>query len=488
MFVSTSASRTRAGSAELAPLDPALVKLALAVLVGVIAAILDLTIVNVAITTLQHQLHTSVATIQWVSTGYALAVALTIPVSGWVFQRLGARRAWLLALTIFVTGSALCAMAWSVDSLIAFRVVQGIGGGMLLPLAQTILVNEAGRERLARVLPYIAVPSQLGPVLGPVVGGVLLSNASWRVIFLINVPVVAVAIVLGWRTVPNTETDRTRRLDVLGLALLSPALALLVFGFSQAGVTGGFDRAEVIAPLVAGVVLLAGYCVHALRSRSSPVASLAPRQIEPPLNLRYLRARGYSTASALMFASGITLFGALFLLPLYYQQVRGASALEAGLLLAPQGVGMAVGTIVAGRLVDRMKLGVRTPALIGMALLTVTTIPLVFAGSQTSVALLGIVVAIRGMGLGLALVPVTAAAYVGLPHDAIPSATTGVRIFQQVGGALGTAILAVVLAHSLPVTPSPSGLAHAFEITFAWVLGLTVLSFVPALLLPGRDE
>jgi predicted MFS family arabinose efflux permease len=215
-------------------------------------------------------------------------------------------------------------------------------------------------------------------------------------------------------------------------------------------------------------------------------ASLASNT-DPPLNLRYLRARGYATSSALMFASGITLFGAPFLLPLYYQQVRGASALEAGLLLAPQGVGMPIGTIVGGRLIDKMKLGYRMPALIGMAVLTVTTVPFVFAGPHTSEVLLSIAIAIRGIGLGLALVPVTTALYVGLPREAVPSATTGVRIFQQIGGALGTAVLAVILQHSLPTTPSPSGLAHAFEITFAWVLGLTVLSFVPALLLPGRD-
>ncbi|MET0700646.1 MAG: DHA2 family efflux MFS transporter permease subunit [Mycobacterium sp.] len=462
MFVShTSTARPTAG-----PLDPALVKLALAVLVGVIAAILDLTIVNVAIDTLQRQLHAGVAMIQWVSTGYALAVALTIPVSGWLFERLGARRAWLLALTIFLAGSTLCAAAWSIASLIAFRVLQGVGGGLLLPLAQTILVTAAGRERLARVVPYIAIPSQLGPVLGPVLGGAILSNASWRFIFLINVPFVVLALVLGWRTVPSTVTAQTRRLDVLGWILLSPALALLVFGFSQAGVTGGFDRAGVIGPLVAGLVLLVGYCVHALRSRA-----------EPPLNLRYLRVRGYATSSALMFASGITLFGALFLLPLYYQQVRGASALAAGLLLAPQGVGVAIGTIVGGRLIERFQLGYRMPALIGMALLTVATVPYVFAGPSTGELFLGVVVGLRGIGLGLALVPVMTALYVGLPPEAIPSATTGVRIFQQVGGALGTAVLAVILTHS-----------QSFQVTFAWVLGLTVLSFVPALLLPGKEQ
>lgn len=477
MFVST--KQTNSPTVE--PLDPALIKLTLAVLVGVIAAILDLTIVNVAITTLQDSLHASVSTIQWVSTGYALAVALTIPTSGWVYERLGGRRAWLLALTIFVGGSALCAAAWSVESLIVFRILQGIGGGMLLPLSQIILVNAAGQDRLARVVAYIAIPSQLGPVLGPVVGGVILGNANWRFIFLINVPIIIVAIVLGWRTMPGEEpepkTSPTRRLDIRGLLLLSPALALLVFGFSQAGVTGGFDRAAAFVPLAAGAVLLAVYCVHALRSGA-----------EPPLNLRYLRVRGYATSSALMFASGITLFGALFLLPLYYQQVRGASALEAGLLLAPQGVGMAIGTIVGGRLIDRMKLGYRIPALIGMALLVVTTIPFVLAGAHTSVVLLSVAITVRGIGLGMALVPVTTAVYVGLPREAVPSATTGVRIFQQIGGALGTAVLAVILQHSLPTTATPGGLAHAFEITFAWVLGLTVLSFVPALMLPGRDH
>jgi EmrB/QacA subfamily drug resistance transporter len=478
VFVTESTNTTtRPGAASAEPLDPQLVRLALAILVGVIAAILDLTIVNVAIDTLQHRLHTSVATIQWVNTGYLLAVATTIPVSGWVFERFGGRRPWLIALTVFAVGSALSGLAWSAGSLIAFRVLQGVGGGMLLPLAQTILAHAAGRERLARVVPYIAIPSQLGPVLGPVIGGAILTSASWRWIFYVNIPVVAVALVAAWRTVPRTDTHPGRRLDVRGLALLSPALALLVYGFSQAGSHGGFGHPAVIAPLIAGLAILAGYCVHALRSR-----------IEPPLSLRLLRARGYATSSALMFASGVTLFGALFLLPLYYQQARGASALEAGLLLAPQGAGVAIGALAAGRLVDRAGLGVRLPALAGLVLLTATTIPFVVAGAHTSEVLLSIAVGFRGVGLGLALVPVTTASYIGLPHAAIPAVTTGVRIFQQVGGALGTAILAVILQRALPATPTLPGIAHAFDTTFAWVLGLTVLSFVPALLLPGRDH
>jgi EmrB/QacA subfamily drug resistance transporter len=348
---------------------------------------------------------------------------------------------------------------------------------MLLPLAQTILASAAGRNRLARIVPYIAIPSQAGPVLGPVIGGMILSHASWRWIFYVNVPVVLVALALAWRAVPQTEINAGRRIDVRGLALLSPALALLVYGFSEAGVTGGFDHPDVIASLAAGLAILAGYCVHALRSR-----------VEPILNLRLLRFRGYATSSTMMFLSGITLFGALFLLPIYYQQARAASALQAGLLLAPQGIGVAIGAYAAGRLVDRMGVSVRLVALTGMVLLTAATVPYLFAAGRTSEALLSIVLVIRGAGLGLALVPITTAAYIGLPHSAIPSATTGVRIFQQVGGALGTAVLAVILQHSLPATPSPSGVTHAFEITFTWMLALTVLSFVPAVLLPGGGE
>ena len=457
VFVSTRTDLTQSGQNRSGPLDPALVKLALVVVIGVIAAILDLTIVNVAIDTLQRRLHTSVSTIQWVSTGYLLAVAMTIPVSGWAFQRFGARRAWMASLIIFVAGSALCGVAWSTSSLIAFRIFQGIGGGMLLPLAQTILANAAG------------------PVLGPVIGGLILSNVSWRWIFYVNVPIVLVALVLAWRTVPETEINADRRVDIRGLALLSPALALLVYGFSEAGVSGGFGHTKVIAPLAAGLVILTGYCVHALRSR-----------VEPILNLRFLRFRGYATSSAMMFLSGVTLFGGLFLLPLYYQQARGASALQAGLLLAPQGVGVAIGSLGAGRLVGKIGLNVRVVAVTGMALLTIATVPYVFASAHTSEALLSAVLVVRGAGLGLALIPITTAAYIGLPHSAIPSVTTGVRIFQQVGGALGTAILAVILQHA--ISANPHVIAHAFDTTFAWVLGLTALSFVPALLLPAFNH
>jgi EmrB/QacA subfamily drug resistance transporter len=456
-------------------LDPALIKLAGIVVLGAMASILDLTIVNVGLDTLQREFGVAVSTVQWVTTGYALAMAIVIPVSGWAIERFGGRRMWLLALGLFLVGSSLSGLAWSIESLIAFRIVQGLGGGMLLPLAQTILTQAAGRDRL-RIMPFVAVPAQLAPIVGPVIGGLLLGHASWRWIFYVNVPVCLLAIALAWRGMPRTEVRGDHKLDVRGLALLSPALALVVYGFSEAGTHGGFGAAAVLLPLAAGVALLAAFAVHALRAR-----------IEPIIDLRLLRVRGFATSSAVMFASGISLFGAMLLLPLYYQQARGASALEAGLLLAPQGLGTMVAMLVVSRLADRV--GLRAVALAGMALVTAATLPFALAGADTSEALLSVALFVRGAGLGAALVPVMAACYVGLPSAAIPRATSAVRIAQQIGGALGTAALAVVLQHHLPAQPDATGIADAFDATFWWTLGFSALAFIPAALLPtGREE
>jgi EmrB/QacA subfamily drug resistance transporter len=449
-------------------LDPALMKLALIVVLGAMAAILDLTIVNVAIDTLQRDFHADVSTVQWVSTGYALAVSLVIPVTGWAVERFGSRRLWLIALTVFVVGSSLCGLAWSIGSLIAFRILQGIGGGMLLPLAQVILTQAAGRDRIGRIMPFVAVPAQLAPILGPVIGGLIVGHISWRWVFYVNVPVCLAAIIAAWRGMPRTEVRGGHRLDVRGLALLSPALGLIIYGFSEAGSHGGFARGQVLTPLLAGVALLAGFTVHALRT-SNPI-----------VDLRLFRARGFATSSAIMFASGISLFGALLLLPLYYQQARGASPLEAGLLLAPQGLGTMLAMVVAARLSDRLP--PRPIALVGMALVTLATVPYA-VWPNASEGLLSLAMVLRGAGLGAALVPVMTASYIGLPDSAIARATTGVRIFQQVGAALGTAVLAVILQHSLR---SGGSVADAFGATFWWTVGLTAVAFVPAALLPGR--
>ena len=459
-----------AGSAD--KLDPALVRLAAIVLLGAVTVQLDTTIVTVAIDTLGQRFSAPLSTVQWVTTGYLLAMAVVVPLSGWAMDRFGAKQMWLFSLTAFLAGSVLCGLAWNVESLVAFRVVQGIGGGLILPLMQSIVAQAAGPTALRRLMGVIAVPSMVAPVLGPVLGGVIVDQLSWRWVFFVNVPVCAAALYAAVRGMPAGSRSEAHRLDVLGLALLSPALALVVFGLSEAGVSSGFGHAKVMWPLLGGVALLAGFVVHALRTR-----------IEPIIDLRLFRAKAFAASAGMMFLFGISLFGGLFLVPLFDQQVRGLSPAEAGLMLAPQGIGMGLMLVVVGRFASGAS--ARTIAAVGLVLAAVGTLPYTQADATTNGVVLGLSLALRGAGIGAAFVAVMTASYHGLPRASIPRATSAVRIFQQVGASLGTAVLAVVVSRQAAGAVDLRGLAAAYGHAFWWTVGLTALAAPLVALLPA---
>src|SRR5271167_879869 len=216
-------------------IEPYVWKIAGVVILGMIMSILDTTIVNVALRTLEHDLHSTTAQIQWVATGYLLSLAAVIPITGWAARRFGAKRVYMTSLVLFTVGSALCAIATSTTELILFRVLQGAGGGMIMPVAQLIMAQVAGPKRMGRVMGIVAMPAMLGPILGPVLGGTILESLHWSWIFLVNVPIGFLAFVAGWRTIPRTESGEAGRLDVVGLALLSTASTAIVYGLSQLG-------------------------------------------------------------------------------------------------------------------------------------------------------------------------------------------------------------------------------------------------------------
>ncbi len=448
-------------------------RLVVAIMLGAFMVALDMTMVNVALHTLQRDFHASVTTIQWVSTGYLLAIAMVIPLTGWAVERFGARNSWVAALLFFIGGSVLCGLAWSATSLIAFRVLQGVGGGMLLPLAQMILAQAAGPERLGRVMAAVGVPAMLGPVLGPVLGGVIVTDSSWRLMFYLNVPVCLAAVLFAYRVaMPQTRSANASKLDTVGFALLSPGLAAIIYGLAQTGSYGTFTDAHVLIPVTLGLVLIAGYAAHALSTRN------------PLVDLRLFKTRSFSAPSALVFLFSMAMLGVQLLLPLYYQQVRHQSALDAGLLLAPSGLGMALALTIAGRLSDRI--GPRPIVLTGLLLSAVSTLTYTQIDTHTSLALLSAVLVLNGAGIGAALVPSLASPYRGLRTAQIPKATTAIRILQQLGGSFGVSILAVVLQRQLLGQVHRAGnLAAAYSHTFWWALAFIALAAIPTMLLPG---
>jgi EmrB/QacA subfamily drug resistance transporter len=450
-------------------MDKNLTRLAIALIVGAMAPLFDSTIVSVALHTLAGDLHTSVDTIQWVSTAYLLAMGVTVPLVGWLQNRIGGRRLWMAALVVFLVGSILCSLAWSAGSLIAFRVVQGVGAGAMMPLLTTLLMQAAQGRSLGRLMSVASLPTALGPILGPVIGGLILGAGSWPWLFWVNVPFAAVGLVLAWRFIPADGPRGTARLDVLGLALLSPAVVGILFGLSNASRAGGFGRFDVWAPLAAGVVLLVAFVLWASRRGRTALVDLA-----------LLRHRPLAAAATLMFLVGAALYGGMLLLPLSFQELRGTDALGAGLLLIPQGVGSLLSRSIAGRLTDRI--GARTVAILGFGIVLAATIPFAFADGSTRVWLIAVVLLVRGIGLGAVMIPIMAVGFVGLERSEMPHASTITRLTQQLGGAFGTAVLAVVLAGAV-ASGDP---VRAFQEAFWWAIGITAFATALSVLLPGR--
>jgi EmrB/QacA subfamily drug resistance transporter len=473
-------------------MTPELSRIATVVVLGSIMAILDTTIVAVALATLGRDFRVSVSTIQWVTTGYLLALAMVIPVTGWAVDRFGHKRIFMLSLTVFLIGSSLCGLAWSANSLIAFRVLQGLGGGMILPVGQSMLARAAGPQRMGRVMSVIGAPTVLGPILGPVLGGLIVSNFSWRWIFYINVPVGIVTLVLSSRFLKGHEERVSRSFDLRGFALLSPGLAALIYSLSEVGITGKFTSAPVLVSFVLGVVLTGGFIVHALRAR------------HPLLDLRLFRNRNFTIANISIFILGATLYGSMFILPLYYQIARGESPWQAGLLMAPQGIGAALVMRKSGAITDR--LGPRRVVPPGILLMAAATVPFAFVTSTSDQFLLAGTLFIRGLGLGLCMMPIMAAAYFDLSHAEVPSATTTLNIVRQIGGSIATALFAVILqrqilenthAHSnsdaallsqtVKLPPAiAEKVAAAFAHTFWWAVAIILIAFIPTLFLPSH--
>src|SRR3954454_8744566 len=454
-------------------IEPHVWRIAIVVILGAIMSVLDTTIVNVALQTLSRDLHTSLDGIQWVVTGYLLALAAVIPVSGWAAARFGARRMYIISIVLFTLGSLLSGLAWSAGTLIGARVLQGLGGGMIMPVGQMILVRAAGPRNMARVMSAIGIPIILAPVFGPTLGGLLVQHVGWQWIFFVNLPVGVAAVFAALRLLPAEKGSPATagRLDALGLSLVATVLVGITYGLAESGSAGSLTAPEVLVPLLLGIVLVAAFVLRALRIPT------------PLLDVRLYANKAFASASVTMFALGAALFGAMVLMPLYFQTVRGEDAVTTGLLVAPQGIGAAVAMFISGRVT--MRLGGGLTSLIGGAITVVATLPFVLIDANTSYLAISAAMVVRGLGIGMSMMPSMTAAYAVLRPDQVNDATPQMNVLQRVGGSIGTAVLAVVLQSGISslAVPTPAGVAGAFADTYWWVLGISLVALAPTVLL-----
>jgi EmrB/QacA subfamily drug resistance transporter len=455
-----------------AALDPLIWKITAVAVLGSLLAQLDATIVNVSLSSLAQDLHSTLTSIQWVTSAYLLALTFVLPLNGWLIDRIGGKAVYLWCFALFTFSSALCGLAWSAHSLIGFRILQGISGGLLAPMAQMMMKRAAGNQ-FTRIAGYAAVPVLLGPVLGPVIAGAILHYASWRWLFLVNLPIGLLALVLAKLFLPDDREEHQQRgLDWLGLLLLSPALALILFASERIGESTG------LIAIAMGIILLIAF----LRVQK--------RKAEHALiDLNQFRIRAFTTASVAQFLSNGVMYAGQMLIPLFLIQACGRTPAAMGWMLAPLGLGMMVTFPSLGFLTSRF--GSRAVAATGASLALCATLALAWlAHHGLNLFVLAPALFLRGMGQGAVGLPALSVAYASVERHNLPMATTTLNIIQRLGGPTLTTLCAVFLSWMLEAHATHTDLNHlnAWAAAFLLLAALHALTMFAALWLPSRTD
>jgi len=495
-------------------LDAHLLRISGVCILATVMAILDVTVVSVAQRTFIAEFASTQAVVAWTMTGYTLALATVIPLTGWAADRFGTKRLFMGTVMAFALSSVLCAVASSILQLIVFRVVQGIGGGMLLPLGFVIMTREAGPARLGRLMSIMSIPMLLAPIGGPILGGWLIATSSWRWIFLINLPIGVVTAILAAVVFPRDHPARSETFDVVGGLLLSPGLATFLFAVSSIPRCGTVADRRVLIPAAIGLALIAAFVVHAWRRADHPL-----------IDLRLFQNRVITQANVTMLVFTTAFFGASLLLPSYFQQVLHHTPMQAGVHMIPQGLGAMLTMRLTGPLVDRQ--GPGKIVLIGIALMTAGLGTFAFGVARQAhyMPTLLIALSIMGLGMGCTMMPLSVASVQALTPHQIARGTTLMSVSHQVGGSMGTALMSMILTNQfnrseniaaakalatlqqsaasrgVPLDPSAiprqtlapdfsdhllHDLSHAYTAVFAVAVVLVVCTIIPASFLPKR--
>ncbi|GAC1474477.1 MAG: DHA2 family efflux MFS transporter permease subunit [Ktedonobacteraceae bacterium] len=445
---------------------------AIVIIFGIFMSVLDSTIVNIAIPRLQSAFGADLNSIQWVITGYILAQGVGTPLTPFLSGLLGAKRFYLIALGAFIVGSALCGLAWSLPVLIIFRVLQGLGGACLLPLSISLLYAEFPPEERGTALGLLGIPILLAPALGPTLGGYIVTYASWQLIFYINVLIGIVGIILAATLLRDPEIQPRVPFDLAGFVLSSAGLASLLYALSDAS-TDGWGSSKVLGFLFAGVLLLAIFVTVEVM--------IANRGGQPLLDMRVFGNLPFLTSNIASMFVTFALFGGLFLLPVYLESLRRLAAYEAGLILLPQALASMVGSVIGGRLVDRV--GVRAVVIPGLLLLAIANWQLAYTTLYTPYGHLQFLLILRGLGLGACIQPLTVSALSTIQPRMLTQASTSNSVLRFVASSLGVALLATLVQ-----TRTKFHYSHLAEkVTPASPLGQLVARLQAAFTLRGAD-
>jgi len=470
-------TRTETRAQKKEKLDPRVWRVAGVAALGPLITNIDSTVVNVSLSALGQDLHARLTTLQWVITGYLLALALMLPLSGWLVDRCGAKRVYIGCFSAFTFASLLCGISSSAHGLIAARVLQGMAGGLLAPMAQMMVAREAPHH-IARVMSVMTIPIILGPIFGPSLAGLILQRASWHWIFFINLPIGLLAVLLAAWILPSDSTGKHRRsFDIIGFLLISPGLVLLLYSLEALSSDPAAQSRNILL-LIGSLTLLAAFARHAIRRGP---AALVDLQLFREPSFR-------ASASTQFLVNGLSL-GSQMLIPLYLLTVLHLSPSRVGLLLASSGFGALCAYPWMGTITERF--GSRrvsaTGALIALlASLTLAAVP----PSSLAEWLICLILFVRAVGMSSISIPSITAAYSSIPKAAVPVATTAMNIVQRIGGPVATTIIAIFLHRRVTTKISTGNLltagpdAAAFTATL-WLLGAwNALIFLAALRLP----
>lgn len=434
---------------------------------GLFMEIMDTTIVNVAIPTLSREFDVKGAGIEWVVLGYLLSIAVWIPSSGWIGDRIGTKKTFLFALFVFTTASALCGASQTLGQLIAFRILQGVGGGMLTPVGTAMLYRAFPPEERARASTVLVVPTVIAPALGPIIGGLLIEHLTWHWIFLVNIPIGILGFMFGLAYLQENKEPTAGSFDFPGFVLAAAGLASLLYSLSQ-GPDKGWGSTEVLVTGLAGILLLTAM-VRVEMTRTSPM-----------LYLRLYGDRMFRNSNMVNTFSYGAFAAFLFLLPQFLQTLLGLTPLQSGLTTFPQ----AVGVILASQFVGKMyhTIGPRRLVTLGLIMVSLSTVPYVFIGTDVSTWTIRGLMFVRGLSMACSFVPLQASTYANIEKSDTGRASAIFSTQRQASAAFGVAILSTVFFSwrnhvATGPTPTPDNLLSAFHVAFAASI---VISFLGA--------